>query len=243
MNDISLDEITYYVSANITEFHNAKLKRLNEINLKTLITKKNPYLYRAKDILVAGDFVKSVLDAFLTSSEEKQFGDFLEGLVIFIASKTLNGTKSSAKGIDLEYTKDEVHYLVSIKSGPNWGNSSQYATLERNFKNAITILKQSKHTVNVQPVLGMCYGRSKRSFPRNFMKIMGQEFWYEISGNMELYKEIIEPLGFEAKRHNDKIKKVRASLENKLTSELIEKYCDDYQLNWLKIVEFNSKNL
>ena len=28
-------------------------------------------------------------------------------------------------GIDLEFDKDGVRYIVTIKSGPNWGNSSQ----------------------------------------------------------------------------------------------------------------------
>ena len=65
------------------------------------------------------------MDAFLSASEEKSFGDFLEELAIFISTLSYNGRKSSATGIDLEFNKKDVHYIISVKSGPNWGNSSQ----------------------------------------------------------------------------------------------------------------------
>ncbi|PJF32760.1 MAG: hypothetical protein CUN52_00135 [Phototrophicales bacterium] len=47
------------------------------------------------------------------------FGDFLEALAIFIASKTYGGYKSTFAGVDLEFIKSDTHYLVQIKSGIN----------------------------------------------------------------------------------------------------------------------------
>ena len=90
-----------------------------------VIKRKNPYLFKAKNINTAQDFVKTILDAFLSSQEEGIFGGFLEELAIFICSEVYGGQKSSAEGIDLEFEKDSIRYIVSIKSGPNWENSSQ----------------------------------------------------------------------------------------------------------------------
>lgn len=34
------------------------------------------------------------------------------------------------------------------------------------------------------------------------MKVVGQNFWYLISENQQLYTEIVEPVGYMAKEHN-----------------------------------------
>jgi len=122
MNPLNLDEIRQYVNDNIDDFHRRRKQILSLLTLSTLL-KKNPYLFRAKNITKASELVEGTMSAFLSSSEEKLFGDFLEGLAIFVAEKTTGGHKSSSQGVDLEFISDNVHYIVAIKSGPNWGNS------------------------------------------------------------------------------------------------------------------------
>jgi hypothetical protein len=73
----------------------------------------------------AGELVKQILDAYLSSQEETVFGDFLESLAIYVCSETYGGRKSATEGIDLDFEREGKRYIVSIKSGPNWGNSSQ----------------------------------------------------------------------------------------------------------------------
>jgi len=176
MEKLNIDEVNDFVNKNISIFHQSKLNTLKSINLKSLLKKKNPYLFKAKNITVAGDLVRNILDAFLSSSEEKLFGDFLEELAIFISSRTCNGRKSAATGIDLEFVNKGTHYLVSVKSGPNWGNSSQQKKQELDFQNAVKVLKQSRHKLNVEPVLGICYGKIKTSYVRGYLKVVGQNF-------------------------------------------------------------------
>ncbi len=110
----------------------------------------------------------------------KIFGDFLEGLAIFVASRTSNGYKSSAEGIDLEIFREGKHYVVSIKSGPNWGNAAQHKKLIADFNNAVKVLKQTNKSIIVQPILGICYGNTKTSYLNNYWKLVGQNFWYFI---------------------------------------------------------------
>ncbi len=242
MNPLNLVELRDFVNNNIDDFHIKKLKSLEGLSLKTLLRKKNPYLFRAKNITVASQLILEIMDAFLSSSEEKLFGDFLEALAIFISSKTLNGHKSSAPGIDLEFLRDGIHYVVSIKSGPNWGNSSQQREQELNFKNAVIRLKQSQHTLNVQPVLGICYGKTRTSYLRGYLKVVGQNFWYLISGNKELYTDIIEPIGYRAKEHNDIFLKGKARLVNVFTQEFLAEFSENGNINWAKLVALNSGN-
>lgn len=244
MQKLNLNEVKHFVSQNIITFHQNKLKVLQEINLKKLLKKKNPYLFKAKYIVVASDLIQMLLDAYLSSSEEKIFGDFLEDLAIFVASKTCNGRKSATTGIDLEFQYDGKLYLVSVKSGPNWGNNQQQNKQEQDFKTAVKVLKQSKHTLNVEPVLGICYGKTRTSYVRGALKIVGQNFWYFISDNQELYTDIIEPLGYKAKQHNEKFTKLKGEIINSFTKEFLVEFCDSNgAINWKKFVKFNSGNL
>ena len=243
MKTLSLERVNNYVNEHIVDFHQRKINSLEDLQLSKLL-RKNPYLFRAKNIQTAGELIKGLLDAFLSSSEEKLFGDFLENLAIFVAGETCNGRKSSAPGVDMEFENGGVHYIVSIKSGPNWGNSSQHNRLEQDLKTAVGRLKQSQHEVNVQPVLGICYGKTRTSFPRGYMKVVGQNFWYLISENKSLYTDIIEPVGFRATEHNERFNRERARVENRFAAEFVEKYCEaDGSIDWIKLIEFNSGNL
>ena len=243
MDKLNLNEINSFVNTNIVSFHETRLKCLKELRLNKLIS-KNPYLFKAKNIGKASELIDSLLDAFLSSSEEKIFGDFLESLAIFISNGTSGGFKSGTTGIDLEIRRDEIHYLISIKSGPNWGNSSQHKKLEEDFKKASSVIKQSDRSLNVQSILGICYGKTKTTFHNGYWKIVGQNFWYFISGEENLYKDIIEPIGYKAKEHNDKFLQGKNEISNLLTVEFITSFCDSTgKIDWKKLVEFNSGNL
>ncbi|MFH1445896.1 MAG: PmeII family type II restriction endonuclease, partial [Chloroflexota bacterium] len=197
-----------------------------------------------KNLIIASDLISSLLDAFLSSSEEPIFGEFLEDLAVYIASTTCNGHKSSASGVDLEFFNKATYYIVSIKSGSNWGNSSQQKKLEQDLQNAMVRMKQSKKTGNVQTVLGICYGKTKTVYKRGYLKVVGQNFWYLISENPELYTDIIEPIGYHAKEHNDNYLKEKARVINKFTKDFMDTFCNSHgDIEWNKLIEFNSKNL
>lgn len=242
MERIKVEEINEYVNINIQSFHAKRLDCISLLELNTLL-QKNPYLYKAKNINTAAEMVENLLNAFLSSSEEKVFGDFLEGLAIFVASKTSNGHKSSSEGIDLEIFRTNKHYIISIKSGPNWGNSAQHKRLNSDFENAVKVLKQAQKSINVQPVLGICYGKTRTSYLHNYWKLVGQNFLFFISGMESLYTDIIEPIGFKAKEHNDKYLQEKGKIVNRFTKEFIDEYCENYSINWDKLVKFNSGNL
>lgn len=242
MRRLKINDVREYVNENIVEFHNKRIGSLEDINLDKLLM-KNPYLFRAKNVMTAGDLISGLLDAFLSSSEEKIFGDFLEGLAVFVALKTCDGHKSAAPGADLEFINKGIHYVVSVKSGPNWGNSAQRAKLEMDLKNAVTRIKQSKHGANVQSVLGICYGKTKTSYVGGYLKVVGQNFWYLISENKGLYTDIIVPIGYKAKEHNEAFLAGKASVVNRFTKSFVDKFCEPSgKIDWVRLVQFNSGN-
>ena len=245
MSELDRQSVNEFVNQEIGRFHQSRLEALRRLNLDQVLKKKNPYLYRAKNMARAGDLVSAILGAYLSSSEEEIFGTFLEELAVFISGQTYGGRKSSAAGIDLEFDRDEARYLVAIKSGTNWGNSSQYAKLEDHFKRAVAVQRQSHQAGHIQPVLGMCYGKSPGFRDTGlYWKVSGQRFWHFLSDDPDLYVEIIEPIGYEAKRHNDNFEQSKAAIENQLTAELIQRFCNpDYTINWPRLVSFNSGNL
>ncbi|ANI89558.1 cytosolic protein [Arachidicoccus ginsenosidimutans] len=241
MKPLNLKDVTQYVEDNIGTFHQKRIAGLNGLRLKKVLAKKNPYLFKAKYILTAQDIIKNLTDAFISSQEETIFGDWLEGLAIFINSKVYNGRKSGIQGIDLEFDKDNTRYIITIKSGPNWGNSSQIGKMKADFKTAQRTLRTSNSKLNIVAVNGCCYGRDNRPDKGDYFKYCGQHFWEFISGDKELYLKIIEPLGHKAKERNDEFIQSYSQMINVFTKEFADTFCNENgSINWNKLVYFNS---
>ena len=241
MKPITQQEIVDYVEAHIQTFHQRRLDKLPELKLMDVVKRKNPYLFKAKNINEAQEFVKTILDAFLSSQEEGIFGDFLEELAIFICGQVYGGRKSSTVGIDLEFEKDNIRYIVSIKSGPNWGNSGQIEKMRDNFRQAKQILGRNISSTNVVAVNGCCYGKDRVPNKGGYFKLCGQSFWEFISGDGGLYTAIIEPLGHRAKEKNEQFSLEYAKVVNRFTGEFIKEFCDaDGSIRWGDVVRFNS---
>ncbi len=241
MKKLNLKDVLHYVEENIGTFHQKRIAGLNDLKLKRVLSKKNPYLFKAKYILTAQDIINSLTDAFISSQEETIFGDWLEGLAIFINNKVYKGWKSGIPGIDLEFDKDNIRYILTIKSGPNWGNSSQIGKLLADFKTAKKTLRTSNSQLNVVAVNGCCYGRENKSDKGEYFKYCGQKFWDFISGDPELFTKIIEPLGHMAKERNDDFLKSYSQMINKFTKEFANEFCkDNGDIDWDKLVRFNS---
>ena len=258
MNDRLLHAVQDYVEANIGYFHERRLETVRNKRLNDVLKRKNPYLFRAKSQTVI-QLVYGIMDAFLSSQEEGLFGTFLEGVAVFVAGEVSNGYKpvtGELRGIDLILQKNSKHYIVEIKSGPNWGNSSQVQRMLTNFKDSIDILQPRFPTMEIIPINGCMYGKErtplktgtiKRSGrpdePIRYWKLCGQDFWYFISDNKHLYTEIIEPLGFRAKARNSEFQEAYDNFVNNLVFEFLNQYRNaDGSVAWERLTEFVSKS-
>lgn len=224
----------------ISIFHQRRLDYVqNRVDLLKILKQKNPYLFKAKNMLTAQDLIRGFLDAFLQSQEETLFGDFIEGLAIFVCDKVYGAKKSELTGIDLEFKKDGMIYIVEIKAGWNWGNSSQIRQLKINFRNAKKVLR-TKTDKKVIAINGCCFGKDNKPDKGGYLKLCGQRFWEFISGDKKLYIDIIEPIGYKSKQKNEEFAENYAQIINKLTLEFSQKFCDDGKINWAKLTEYNS---
>ena len=234
-------ELNDFIGKEIEMFHNNRIDKIKSIQLKTILQKKNPYLFKAKGLESVEGFIKAILDAFISSSEETMFGDLMEHLAFFICKKEKGGFKSSCEGIDLEFEEDDIRYLISIKSGPNWCNSSQQKKMIQEFKTAQKTLRTSNFKINTRCVNGCCYGKDDNPDKGDYLKYCGERFWEFISGEKDFHKKILKPIEIQAKDKNDEFLENYQKVVNKYVKEFLNEYCnDDGSINWEKIVEVNS---
>ncbi|UMX48261.1 MAG: cytosolic protein [Candidatus Nealsonbacteria bacterium DGGOD1a] len=238
----------FIVSDVIQPFYEIRLKRLGMANLVDIAKRKNPYLFKAKNIETAGDFAKGILDAFLSSQEETIFGDLMENLAINICRQVFDGKKAEEgiyRSVDLMFEREDKIYIVGIKSGPNWGNSDQVNALRKNLKAAKKIIRAQFPRKEIINVNGCIYGRdnqphkiSKKDSNLSYYKICGQSFWELISGDNELYKKIIRPLDKEAKKRDDKFKELYVKKINEMTKDVVDIFYENDNLDWDKIIDY-----
>lgn len=243
MAQVQKAEIDKYVEEHIASFHKARIKSLTELKLAKLLKRKNPYLFRAKNLVTPRALVKAFLDAHLSSQEEGLLGGFLEGLAVFIARRVHGGRKSTATGLDLEFIFDGRLYLFDIKSGPNWGNNSQIQKMKDNFARAKRIISQSKDAPPVEVINGCCYGRQQRKSENKgeYIKLCGQRFWELISGDAEMFTKIVEPVGIKAAERNGEFDKQYEKVLDAFTELLAVDFCDDQgNVLWEKVAQFSS---
>jgi Type II restriction endonuclease EcoO109I len=243
MRPINLRLVKAFIEERIgPDFHQKKLVKLKKLTLDTILKRKNPYLFKAKGAVTANDLIEAVLDATVSSGEETIFGNFLEKIAIFVCKEVYGGKKSATKGLDLEFQKDGRYYIVSIKSGPNWGNSSQIEKMQSAFSKAKKTLRTSGGigTAEIVAIEGCCYGKDNSPEKGDYQKLCGQRFWKLLSARDELYRELIEPLGASATERNAVLVELRAQKLNLYTKEFLSKFCDKGLINWDKLIRYNS---
>jgi len=61
MTSLDGEALRDFVNEEIVKFHQARLERLQRLKLQEVLRKKNPYLFKAKNINVASDLVAAVI--------------------------------------------------------------------------------------------------------------------------------------------------------------------------------------
>ena len=98
--------------------------------------------------------------------------------------------------------------------------------------------------MNVIAINGCCYGKDNKPYKKeDYYKYCGQEFWEFISGNQNLYTEIIEPIGYMAKEKNEEFIHSYAIMINKFTADFLKNFCkNNGEIDWEKLIKYNSGN-
>ncbi|MDA0812204.1 MAG: PmeII family type II restriction endonuclease [Verrucomicrobia bacterium] len=230
-------------SSELAHFHANCAQRLEELRLDDVLKRKNPYLFRAKNIATSAAFVDTILDAHVSSQEEGVFGGVLERIALAVNAAAFGGRKSGIEGIDLEFEKEATKYLVSIKSGPNWGNSSQIRKMEDDFQKARRTLGTNTNAGSgkVVAVNGCCYGATAAEDKGNYIKVCGAGFWQLISGSPDCYQWVMEALDDQQTKAESGFRDALDAKRTELATEFTKRFCDEQgSIRWSLLLEFNS---
>ena len=231
-------ELERLIAKCLHDFYNRRIKRIQELKLREFLSKKNPYLFRAIGTEKASDIVEDVLRAFISSSDEGMFGDaFFEP----IAKLASGGVVAPSEGVDVAIETKDRYTAIAVKSGTNWGNSSQLKKQNENF----IALQSRLYKLHKQfdAVIGHGYGR-KKGKPKGkiYRNISGQAFWAEITGDPDFYLKLIRLMKNEPQKHKQKYKKAWGAAVNRFTGEFIGDFCfPDGNIDWEKLVQFVSQ--
>lgn len=225
----------------LENFYNSLIEKIDTIDIKKIMKRKNPYLYRAKAMHNASEIVESVLTAFVSSSEETIFGNcFFEPIAIAASG----GVKALAEGVDIMVHDDDTNtiYAIAVKSGPSVFNADSKKRQEQNFNAAAKLAQQAK--ARFVPFIGYSYGRKKdsgRGKPKIYMELAGQAFWEELTGIPDFYQRIIVYMGDLPEKYVARYKESYDRAANRLVREFAINFCkEDGSIDWAKLLEFNS---
>lgn len=226
-------------------FYDKRVAALGKLDLRRVLAKKNPYLYRAITPGSASALVDDLLKAVVSSSDETIFGnEFFEPLAAWVAQQAnaddpaISARTSTGAGVDVEIEFESRFMAIAVKSGTSVFNAQSKAKQRDQFKQARSRL--FKNQKQFDPVVGYSYGRLE-SREQDFRVLAGQAFWEELSGDPDLYTAIVEAM---ASPVEDRAALFQAEYEkavNRFTRDLLVDFADvDGELDWTKLVEFNS---
>lgn len=232
-------ELETFVEARLRGFFEARLAKLKTISLP-MVLKKNPYLFRAKGVTDAADFVENVLQAYLSSSEETIFGNrFFEPLALK-ASEAKGGMKTGSTGVDIEYSTPNTHTAIAVKSATNSQNASAQGKQNLEFiKIQKTVQARGKA---FDAIIAYCYGRATGGpSDKVYRRLAGQAFWQELTGDGTFYLKIIRAMRDLPQQHRQEYDAARTSLKNRLAQAFMLNFlAPDGGIDWEKLLEFNS---
>jgi len=241
MTKLYTRDISSSLSDRIGQLYKQEVEHIKQVRLSDILRQADGYFLAFKRVALLDQFVREGIDRAILPTEQKLFHRLLVDLSLFVCERTHRGWKSSFTGIGLEFRAGKTHYLVSVKSRPNWGNSQQITAMKREFNKAKRILRTNAPGRKIVAICACCYGRDNKPDKGEYLNLCGQRFWEFISGNENLYTEIIEPLGHRARERNEQFAEAYAQIINKFTIEFAKDFCEeDGKINWEKLVKFNS---
>lgn len=166
----------------------------------------NPFLFKyLANFLKGDDKARSIAEALvlprvLGSSINTSFGMRIQKLI----SELFEGFGSTTSGIDIEFVDaiDGRKKYCQLKSGPNTINSDDVATIFNHFSGTIHLARTNNLNIGVNDmIVGVIYGEPSelsshyKKINEKYSVIIGQEFWYRLTGKADFYFDLIDAVG------------------------------------------------
>lgn len=236
---MTTEELRQLIAEKLADFYQRRMLQLGGLKLRKVLSRKNPYLFKAIGTKSATDLIEGLLNAYLSSSDESIFGDaFFEP----IAKAVSGGVVSPSEGVDVAIETETVYKAISVKSGPNPYNSSQRKRQDQEFRALRSRLVKLKKEFDA--ILGHAYGRKSAKPPKSviYRSIAGQVFWEELTGDADFYAKLVGLMEVEViAKHRQTYEVAWANAVNRYVREFTNEFCDDGgAIQWEVLVNFNS---
>jgi len=225
-------------------FYKRRIQALDSLNLNKVLSRKNPYLFRANGMSNATEMVRELLAAHISSSDEAIFGDeFFEPVCSAVSQKVIQ--VAGARGADFVVETENSYEVISLKSGPNAFNSSQVEKQNEHFDGIQRSVQATLRGLRKQfiPIMGCGYGRvdSEPTRSRRYYKLAGQAFWERVTGYPEFYLKLVKLMRDDPGKHKPVFKEAWDRAENRFVRDFTDGFCaKDGTILWEKLVKFNS---
>ena len=206
-------------------------QKLSKLKMRDIISRKNPYLYRASGISSCDDLVNRAFTEYTSTIGENYFGSFFESVARIMSG----GVKPAGGGeIDLDVRRSTEAFLYAIKSGPGGYNASIEAKARLDLGYAESRLRQDR--VVTHKKMAYAYGRRTTSFKDGVEKLASKDFWAELSGDKNFYIKFLDVCA-------ELTLLFKADLNapyQRLLNEAHELFCEGDTIRWDKVIRLVS---
>lgn len=128
---------------------------------------------------------------------------------------------SIVAGMDIEYTDalDGKKKYAQLKAGKHTINSKDVEPIKREFRTALNLSRTNNLAITSNDlVLGVLYGEGEltpfyASINEEFNVLMGEEFWYHLTGSRTFYRTLITTIRDVAREYAEANGKLQAAVE------------------------------
>lgn len=178
--------------------HNAnteKLQNIAEFNV-------NPFLSKYLAQFAFGDsspesMAKALIyPRVLGTSITTSFGTNMQ----YFCNDVLSSFASTTSGIDIEFIDaiDGTRKYCQVKAGPNTINKDDVPVIKDHFRGVINLARANGLRIaSADCVVGVLYGSHSdlsghyRKIDEDYPVIVGQDFWYRLTGDPDFYDDLI----------------------------------------------------
>lgn len=199
--DSILNGVQGWFTANIAKNHKKNTLKASKLDSY----KYNPFLinYLAKFAFheVTPESIAKVLvyPRVMGTSISTSFGSNLQTFI----SEALPGFASLTSGLDIEFIShiDGKRKFCQLKAGPETINKDDVETIVGHFRSIRNLARTNKYpdfSADRDCIVGVLYGDREKlnshyqKIDQEYRVLIGQEFWYHLTGDEEFYADIIQ---------------------------------------------------
>jgi len=198
-----LEKAREFFKNEIVESHiNTACKKASKLSSYNI----NPFLFKyLANFLSGNDSPKSIAKALilpriLGTSINTIFGNKIQKMI----STLFDGMGSTTQGVDIEFIDviDGRKKYCQLKSGPNTINKDDVKTLSDHFKSIKNLARTNNLDIRLDDlIIGVLYGEENelsahyKKLKKEYPVIIGQEFWYRLTGEKLFYYDLIDVIG------------------------------------------------